>query len=200
MLSAAAQAPPFFDLAIVSGTGREPQGGAIENEQPLTGSLIFWWRRMDSNHRRQSQQIYSLSPLATWVLLRMQLSGRRWSWWTDSNPRPADYKSAALPAELHQRSSFRIHNDGYYSSRRRVCQQFFKKERKKNHERMERSRQEEHSRPRGRSGAACAGESCTPATPILSWTARRCARTAWAVTPGGISPPSCGGWAGTEYL
>ena len=27
-----------------------------------------------------------------------------WSWWTDSNPRPADYKSAALPTELHQRS------------------------------------------------------------------------------------------------
>ena len=27
---------------------------------------------------------------------------RRWSWWTDSNPRPADYKSAALPTELHQ--------------------------------------------------------------------------------------------------
>ncbi len=26
---------------------------------------------MDSNHRRQCQQIYSLSPLATWVLLRM---------------------------------------------------------------------------------------------------------------------------------
>ena len=25
------------------------------------------------------------------------------SWWTDSNPRPADYKSAALPTELHQR-------------------------------------------------------------------------------------------------
>ena len=26
----------------------------------------------------------------------------RWSWWTESNPRPADYKSAALPSELHQ--------------------------------------------------------------------------------------------------
>ena len=26
----------------------------------------------------------------------------QWSWWTDSNPRPADYKSAALPTELHQ--------------------------------------------------------------------------------------------------
>ena len=34
-----------------------------------------------------------------------------WSWWTDSNPRPADYKSAALPAELHQhqRGPFRFH-------------------------------------------------------------------------------------------
>ena len=32
-----------------------------------------WWRRMDSNHRRHSQQIYSLSPLATWVLLHIQL-------------------------------------------------------------------------------------------------------------------------------
>ena len=27
---------------------------------------------------------------------------KKWSWWTDSNPRPADYKSAALPTELHQ--------------------------------------------------------------------------------------------------
>ena len=25
-----------------------------------------------------------------------------WSWWTASNPRPTDYKSAALPTELHQ--------------------------------------------------------------------------------------------------
>ena len=30
------------------------------------------------------------------------LAGFAWSWWTDSNPRPADYKSAALPTELHQ--------------------------------------------------------------------------------------------------
>ena len=33
------------------------------------------------------------------------LSTCAWSWWTDSNPRPADYKSAALPAELHQQLS-----------------------------------------------------------------------------------------------
>ena len=30
------------------------------------------------------------------------------SWWTDSNPRPADYKSAALPAELHQHFASRF--------------------------------------------------------------------------------------------
>ena len=57
-----------------------------------------WWRRVDSNHRSETQQIYSLPPLATRELLHM----KSWSWWTDSNPRPADYKSAALPAELYQ--------------------------------------------------------------------------------------------------
>ena len=60
---------------------------------------IIWWERVDSDHRSETQQIYSLPPLATRELLQIEL----WSWWTDSNPRPADYKSAALPAELHQR-------------------------------------------------------------------------------------------------
>src|SRR5690606_11150452 len=32
------------------------------------------------------------------------LRGHIWSWLDDSNPRPADYKSAALPTELRQRS------------------------------------------------------------------------------------------------
>ena len=36
------------------------------------------------------QQIYSLPSLAAWV------SPQHWSRWRDSNPRPADYKSAAL--------------------------------------------------------------------------------------------------------
>ena len=35
---------------------------------------IFWWRRVDSNHRSESQQIYSLPPLATRELLRMKLN------------------------------------------------------------------------------------------------------------------------------
>ena len=44
----------------------------------------------------------------------------KWSWWTDSNPRPADYKSAALPTELHQRSLL-----NYYITAIHICQAFF---------------------------------------------------------------------------
>ena len=32
---------------------------------------------------------------------------KKWSWWTDSNPRPADYKSAALPIELRQHEALK---------------------------------------------------------------------------------------------
>ena len=42
-----------------------------------------------------------------------------WSWWTDLNPRPADYKSAALPAELHQRVSLTLE---YYIIFEKICQ------------------------------------------------------------------------------
>ena len=42
-----------------------------------------------------------------------------WSWWTDSNPRPADYKSAALPTELHQH----FHRPDDNSKSSCVCQQ-----------------------------------------------------------------------------
>ena len=71
----------------------------MDSKKPAfrTGKPAFWWRRVDSNHRSETQQIYSLPPLATRELLHIF-----WSWWTDSNPRPADYKSAALPTELHQ--------------------------------------------------------------------------------------------------
>ena len=35
-----------------------------------------------------------------------------WSRWTDSNPRPADYKSAALPTELHRHWVCACRNSG----------------------------------------------------------------------------------------
>ena len=43
----------------------------------------------------KNQQIYSLSSLAAWVSPRIK-HFKELSRWRDSNPRPADYKSAAL--------------------------------------------------------------------------------------------------------
>ena len=49
----------------------------------------------------------------------IELLVKKWSWWTDSNPRPADYKSAALPAVLHQRVSLTLE---YYIIFEKICQ------------------------------------------------------------------------------
>ena len=51
-------------------------------------------------------------------------AGFVWSWWTDSNPRPADYKSAALPTELHQRIASQ-QRKMYYITFFRCSQDFF---------------------------------------------------------------------------
>ena len=73
---------------------------------------------------------------------------------------------------------------------------FFKKEQK--NERMEEPRQERSLGRTGSSGAACAGGSCTPATPTSPWRAGRCVSTAWGGMPGAISPPSFAGWGGAR--
>ena len=52
-----------------------------------------WWIRTTEVVR---QQIYSLSHLATLVTPLMSWTQKNLSRWRDSNPRPADYKSAAL--------------------------------------------------------------------------------------------------------
>src|SRR5947207_10211391 len=51
-----------------------------------------------------SRQIYSLLPLAARASLQIFVEARFlfWSWRWDSNPRPPDYKSGALPVELRQ--------------------------------------------------------------------------------------------------
>ena len=78
-----------------------------------------WWIRTTEVER---QQIYSLPPLAAREHSHIEF----WSWWTDLNPRPADYKSAALPAELHQRfcrfSRVLVYNNTSFLK----CQHFFK--------------------------------------------------------------------------
>ena len=61
---------------------REEGRGKREKEKyqsPQKGNWYFWWGKMDSNHRRHCQQIYSLSPLATREFPHMQFV-RRWSW------------------------------------------------------------------------------------------------------------------------
>ena len=52
---------PFTAFAVIS---RNPL--KIKKSTSLEVLIIFkWWWEMDSNHRRQCQQIYSLPPLAT---------------------------------------------------------------------------------------------------------------------------------------
>src|SRR5258706_3952792 len=42
-----------------------------------------------------------------------------WCWWPDSNGRPTDYESVALPAELHQRLGIEEYTLGGRRGRRR---------------------------------------------------------------------------------
>ena len=42
-----------------------PKANITENDKFLSKLVVFWWGRTDSNHRSDTQQIYSLSPLAT---------------------------------------------------------------------------------------------------------------------------------------
>ncbi len=71
-------------------------GGAISSKNV--------WGEKDSNLRRHSRQIYSLIHLTALVspLNNHTKNERKLSWRSGSNRRPADYKSAALPAELLQ--------------------------------------------------------------------------------------------------
>jgi hypothetical protein len=55
----------------------------------------------------ESARLYNLRPIKppNWVPQipnSVLYALRYWSWREDLNPRPADYKSAALPAELRQ--------------------------------------------------------------------------------------------------
>ena len=73
----------------------------------LTVKLFFgggWWIRTTEGVASR----FTVCPL--WPLGKSPIGMKfYWSWWTDSNPRPADYKSAALPAELHQHMTSEIH-------------------------------------------------------------------------------------------
>ena len=60
-----------------------------------------WIRTIEAESNRFT--VCPLWPLGNSpIKIQPTIADRIWSWWTDSNPRPADYKSAALPTELHQ--------------------------------------------------------------------------------------------------
>ena len=45
---------------------KPPFESQYKNKEGIqTDTFFFWWERVDSNHRSQRQQIYSLPPLAT---------------------------------------------------------------------------------------------------------------------------------------
>ena len=53
----------------------------IQKVQHQTVLDFSWWGRTDSNHRSETQQIYSLSPLATRELPHIQLARLRVTLW-----------------------------------------------------------------------------------------------------------------------
>ena len=80
----------------------------------------------------KTQQIYSLPPLATREISHIKgpLCGP-WSWWTESNHQPADYKSAALPlshtSECVLSEAFAIGTLILYHNKRGLSTPFLKK-------------------------------------------------------------------------
>ena len=68
---------------------------------------------------------FTVCPL--WPLGNSPLLKWKWSWWTDSNPRPADYKSAALPTELHQRVGFALNASDNIAHKYAFVKPFFEK-------------------------------------------------------------------------
>ena len=89
---------------------------ALSSGKPHGIKAFHWWERMDSNHRSEDATDLQSAPFGHSGTLPYS---NKWSWWTDSNPRPADYKSAALPAELHQH----LTSEPYYNRGFPECQQ-----------------------------------------------------------------------------
>ena len=85
----------------------------VVKERLLHGRSRGTWTPdiMVPNHARYQLRYTSVGNMKTfgiiclWKFESIAIAMDCWSWWTDLNPRPADYKSAALPTELHQRAN-----------------------------------------------------------------------------------------------
>ena len=106
--------PAIFRKIPGTGRGSPPDGKKRLPDATASGSPGGgWWIRTTEGVASR----FTVCPL--WPLGKSPISN--WSWWTDSNPRPADYKSAALPAELHQR----LTSEDYITRLVPLCQQKF---------------------------------------------------------------------------
>ena len=113
-----------------SAVGGSPNCGSAHTPVPHKRDTrmcvsFMWWEGVDSNHRSRRRQIYSLMHLATLQPARIKFLPRpllgwtgNWSWRLESNPQPADYKSAALPIELRQHARQKKWCLGVESNRR----------------------------------------------------------------------------------
>jgi hypothetical protein len=89
----------------------------VSNFSYMSARQPEWWRGEDSNLRRLRRQIYSLLPLTARVPLHDRLV---WSQRRESNPRPTDYKSVALPTELRWRVRLQKANLKGYCYKRNI--------------------------------------------------------------------------------
>jgi hypothetical protein len=93
--------------SILDRTESSNRFAPVSSTRPATS--IGGERRIRTSVARKERQIYSLLPLTTRPSLQYETEFpvlddvmAFWSWRRDLNPRPADYKSAALPTELRQ--------------------------------------------------------------------------------------------------
>ena len=111
-LSSRRSKPPTCAILRIACLPSNPPSLTPRKTPPETNLWLVsggvWWEGVDSNHRSRRRQIYSLMHLATLQPARIKFLPRprswtgKWSWRLESNPQPADYKSAALPVELRQ--------------------------------------------------------------------------------------------------
>ena len=89
-------------LSLLNAKEKRPKLQCLRRFLSLVGEDGFEPSKQNATDLQSAPFGHSGTP--PYFILVATLAGPfQWSWWTDLNPRPADYKSAALPTELHQR-------------------------------------------------------------------------------------------------
>lgn len=121
--------PHYFQCKRLSSPASNASGVLLQ---------FLWWREEDSNLRSRPTTDLQSVPFSHSGIPPGKISTTiKWSWRWDSNPQPADYKSAALPVELRQQALCTIqilfyelfvgNEDTRYSSLYIPCQDFLAK-------------------------------------------------------------------------